>query len=137
MQCCVCESTEKLAEQFHTRCPSDHKVCVNCYLNILKLCSCTDSCTDSYNGEIIYNCPLCRNCHRFSNIEMYNILTNINPLNNILYIENHKKCKIGNPEEYVFTKCEFQECGCRHNIVNIESDKYITKDILIKVGNHY
>ena len=71
MSCVVCDNEKTLSKKY-THCPNDHKVCQDCYLQILKLCFC-----EKKFGEPIYSCPMCRNLHRFGNKEMWKILNEL------------------------------------------------------------
>ena len=133
MECCVCENTEDTVNKKHTFC--NHNICKKCYLQILTICYCKKC-----YGETLYICPLCRNEHRYSNIETHLLLSDLNGdcKNQIAFLKVHKTCE-NKVNDVLIKKCVFKDCGCRENIVDIISDslKDISTEQLISVANHY
>lgn len=113
----------------YSNCPSNHKICKDCFLSIIQICHCR---IDS--GEFVYKCPLCRNEHIFSNKEMNNILMKLTNTNTV-YVQAHKKCERKN----VTKKCQFENCGCRINILDVIVPEEIDLTIksVIEIANKY
>lgn len=129
MECVVCGNKNNILKSKHTFCPADHKVCTDCYYQIIKMCYCTD-CT----GEPIYSCPMCRNVKKYTNIEMFNTLAEIRKNNNPqeVYFYSHE-------DNNIFKKCIFYDCGCRDNVVDIKINNIeeLDRKELINIANEY
>ncbi len=126
IECCVCKTNFDLLDKTYSHCPNDHKICKDCFLLVLQICYCNIG-----SGETVYKCPLCRNEYIFSNKEMNTMLSYLINDNNMCF----KVCKNNN----VTKKCQFENCGCRINIVDVitseEMDLSIQK--VISVANSY
>jgi hypothetical protein len=83
---------------------------------------------------------MCRNEHRFSNLETHSMLSELNGQSEsqVAFLKVHKTCE-NRVNDVLIKKCVFKDCGCRENIVDIISDslKDISTEQLIKVANHY
>ena len=129
--CCVCGEEDGVVAKEHS-CSEDqhnHDICKTCFLSVLQMCYCNNTL-----GEVVYKCPLCRNQHFFSNKEMNDILTKMNG-NSELCMKVHAGCENKN----VTKKCQFENCGCRTNVVDVITSGEIDlaiKDI-ISVANRY
>jgi hypothetical protein len=131
-ECGVCQdycSDINHVPNIFTKCPYNHYICKNCYLSILQMCYC-----ENKLGEIIYKCPLCRNQHNISNNEMNSILLTLFNTD-IICIKVHKTCE----RRDITKKCQFENCGCRTNIVDIITDNELDISIqdIINAANNY
>jgi len=131
--CCVCSEeqdiTTDIITNMYTECPFSHNICKTCYLSILQMCYCQNSL-----GEVLYKCPLCRNEHRISNKKMNIILLELTDSDEMC-LRVHKTCETKN----ITKKCQFDNCGCRTNVIDIVTKDDIDlaiKDI-INLANKY
>lgn len=130
-ECCVCKSNDNIVTNTYSHCPYDHKICTDCFLLVLQMCYC-----ETEVGEPIYKCPLCRNEYKYSNKEMNNILVDLAIDDNIC-LPIHKKCQY--EMNNITKKCQFKNCGCRVNIVDIITDEEIDLSIkmIVNTANRY
>ena len=104
--CCVCGENEYIDRP---QCPYDHNICKTCYLSILHVCYCKNEL-----GDVIYKCPLCRNEDKIENKRMNRLLVELTG-NDSMCLGVHKMCEHDNKTK----KCQFVNCGCRVNVVDI------------------
>jgi hypothetical protein len=119
--CCVCGENDCLSSDY-SQCPYDHNICKTCYLSILHICYCKNEL-----GDIIYKCPLCRNEHKIENKQMNIILLDLTGSDSMC-LTVHKLCE--NKQMNITKKCQFENCGCRTNVVDIITQDQI--DLAIK-----
>jgi len=126
MNCCLCEN------EHYSKCSNGHRICKNCFISILTMCYCK-----SEIGNVLYICPMCREEHIYTNIEINVILLELLNSNNMC-LPVHKKCQDDDNCCNIIKKCEFEKCGCRINHMDIiveEDFDLAMKDIILNV-NH-
>jgi len=120
-ECCVCKSVGEVVSVQYTHCPSCHSICKECFLSVLTVSQ----------GQPVYRCPLCRSKYMFSGQEMNEMLMTL--------VDDNGLCMRVQEDNTVVKKCQFENCGCRINVVDIitPEDMDLTIQKLIGAADHY